>query len=101
MAKGDVFYTSMDQILNDQPKMTELLKYVVVAQWFTLGSLLELNNARLMACGGDLALVYFLWIEEKGNKATRRILLETLRSPAMGLNNTANNYEDFLKTMVS
>ena len=101
MAKGDVFYTSMEQILDDQPNMTELLKYVVVAQWFTLGSLLELNNAGLMACGGDLALVYNLWIQEKGKHATRKILLETLRSPAMGLNNTADNYEDFLKTLVS
>ena len=101
MAKGDVFYTSMDQILDDQPTKTELLKYIKVAHWFTLGALLKLNIDRLEACDGDLTLVYDLWIEEKGKKATRRILLKTLRSKIMGLHNTADKYEDFLKTLVS
>ena len=66
MANGDVFYTSMEWILDDQPKMTELLKYVVVAHWFTLESLLELNKLRLMT--SDLALCLSCGLRRNGKK---------------------------------
>ena len=99
MAEGGVSFTSYDQILDQQPPIKELADHANTDDWFNLGIQLQLNEVKLKKCNGDLSQVYSLWIEQKGKKATRRKLLDTLI--AMEKTHTAEKYEDYLKTLVS
>ena len=99
MAKGNASSTSLDQLLDIQPPLKEIKNNAKTAEWFSLGIELELDNAKLRGCKGDLALVYDLWIQEKAENATRRNLLVALK--AIGQNDVARTYEKYLETLVS
>ena len=97
MAEGSA--SSLHEILDKQPQHLELMHHAKTAQWYRLGTQLELDNVKLNGCNGDLMRVYDLWIQEKAENATRRNLLDALR--AIGENNVAYWYEEHLKTLVS
>ena len=99
MAAGNVSSTSLDQLLDEQPPLIELINNAKTAEWFRLGTQLELDNVRLNGCNGDLNRVYDLWIQEKAQNATRKNLLDALR--AIAQHNVAYRYEEYLKTWVS
>ena len=99
MAEGNVSSTSLDQLLNTQPTRIELIHNANTAEWFSLGTQLELDNVSLNGCRGDLSRVYDLWIQEKAQNATRKNLLDALR--AIGQNDVAYRYEEYLKNLVS
>ena len=58
---------------------------------------LELDNVALAGCH-DYVSMYQLWIQEKAENATRRNLITALI--AIGQNNTARIYKEYLKTKV-
>ena len=97
MAEGGVSI-SLDQLLDEQPPLKELTTYVRTAEWFLLGTQLELDSVKLEECTG-LARMYQLWINEKAENATRRNLIAALRN--IGENNVARKYIEYLKTLVS
>ena len=99
MAEGNASSTSLEQLLDEQPRLIELTKYAKTAEWFSLGIQLELDNTKLKGCNGDLSRVYDLWIQEKAENATRRNLLVALK--AIEQNDVAHRYEEYLKTLVS
>lgn len=85
--------------MHQQPPILELVKHANTDDWFNLGIHLQLNQVKLNKCMGDLSRVYSFWIQQEGEKATRRKLLDTLK--AMEKTNTAEIYERYLKTLVS
>ena len=99
MAAGNVSFTSLDQLLDEQPPLIELINNAKTAEWFSLGIQLELDNTKLKTCQSVLSLVYDLWIQEKAENATRRNLLVALK--VIGQNDVARRYEEYLETLVS
>ena len=97
MAKEHVS-KSLEMLLDQQPDLKELTTHARTAKWNELGILLKLDNVDLAECT-DLTRIYQLWIDEKANNATRRNLLDALRS--LRQNNVARVYEDYLREMVS
>ena len=91
-------FTSLEMLLDQQPRLKELTTHAKTAKWYQLGVELELDSVDLAGCT-DLTSMYQLWIEEKAEMATRRNLLTALRS--IKLNNVAWTYENYLKTLVS
>ena len=89
---------SLNEYLNQQPTIKELVVYARTAKWNDLGVILELDSVNLDKCNSYTAM-YQLWIQEKADKATRRSLLDALRT--IKQNDTAHFYEDQLKMMVS
>ena len=84
-------------ILDVQPTLLEVTTHAKTAEWFLLGTQLELDDTDLAACT-NLSRMYQLWIQEKAEIATRRNLLTALR--AIKQNNVAKKYEDHLKTLI-
>ena len=85
-------------LFDQQPTLKELISHARTAKWNQLGVQLELDRVDLTECH-DCTSMYQLWIEEKAREATRRNLLDALRT--IRQNNVAMIYEDHLKTMVS
>ena len=94
MVEGGVHVSTLDDLLDQQPTIQEIIAYAETAKWNKLGVTLELNSVGLAECH-DCTSMYQLWIEEKAETATRRSLLVTLR--AIGQNNVARKYEEYLK----
>ena len=94
MAEGES--TILDQLLDQQPPILEITTHASTAEWNPLGVQLELNDTALAECT-DCTKMYQLWIMEKAENATRRKLISALR--AIGQNNVAYNYEQYLKTV--
>ena len=90
--------TSLDGLLDEQPSILELTEHARTAQWNRLGVRLELDGVALAGCY-DYVSMYQLWIMEKAENATRRNLITALR--AIGQNNVAFKYENYLKSKVS
>ena len=88
--------TSLDSILDEQPPILELIDHARTAQWKLLGVKLELDSVALAGCH-DYVSMYQLWIMEKAENATRRNLITALI--AIGQNNTARIYKEYLKTV--
>ena len=86
--------TLPDHLLDQQPPIKELSDHARTAEWNRLGVNLELNDVKLRECRDDVSM-YQLWIREKAREATRRNLLDALK--AIGENNVASLYEDYLK----
>ena len=84
--------------MDQQPDLKELTEHARTAQWRLLGVQLELDSVDLDGCT-DLARMYQLWIQQKAEMATRRILLTALQS--IRENNVARMYENYLRTKVS
>ena len=99
MTEGNVSSTSLDQLLDEQPPLIELINNAKTAEWFSLGIQLELDKVKLNGCKSDLSRVYDLWIQEKAENATRRNLLNALK--AIGQNDVARRYKEYLETLVS
>ena len=84
--------------MDQQPTIKEIVTYAETAKWNKLGVQLELNSVALAGCH-DCTSMYQLWIMEKAENVTRRNLLYAFR--AIGENNIARKYEDYLETIVS
>ena len=89
---------SLNELLDQQPTIQEITTHARTEKWNELGTQLQLDSVNLAECH-SLTSMYQLWIQEKADKATRRSLLDALRS--IKQNNVARIYEDYLKTMVS
>ena len=95
IVKGGVHVSSLpDHILDQQPTIQEITTHAKTEKWNELGTQLQLNSVNLAECH-SLTSMYQLWIQEKADKATRRSLLDALRT--IKQNNVAMVYEDYLK----
>ena len=100
---NDIYITflvsnSLEKFLDCQPPTLEIITYARTAKWNLLGVQLQLDSVNLAECY-DYTSMYQLWLQEKAENATRRNLLTALR--AIGQNNVARKYEDYLRTEVS
>ena len=84
--------------MDQQPILKELISHARTVEWYQLGVKLGLDSVDLAGCH-DCISIYQLWIMEKAREATRRNLLDDLRT--IRQNNLAMIYEDYLKTLVS
>ena len=89
---------SLDQLLDQQPPIQEITTHARTEKWNELGIQLQLDSVNLAECH-TLTSMYQLWIQEKADKATRRSLLQALKT--IELNDVARQYKDYLKTIVS
>ena len=78
-----------------QPPILEIATHAKTAEWNHLGVQLQLRDVALAECQNCIAM-YQLWIMEKAENATRLKLISALR--AIGQNNVAYRYEQYLKT---
>ena len=90
--------TLSDEILDDKPTPDELTTHARTADWNELGIKLGLDSVNLGGCRG-YAKMYQSWLQEKGDGATRRVLIIALRAKL--LNSVADDYVKYLKTLVS
>ena len=90
--------TLPNYILDGSPGIDELTTHARTAKWNELGIKLGLDNVDLDKCNGYDSM-YQLWLQEKGDSATRRSLINALRIKK--LNKVADDYVKFLRTMVS
>ena len=90
--------TLSDEILDDKPTPDELTTHARTADWNELGIKLGLDSVNLGGCHG-YADMYQSWLKEKGDGATRRVLINALRDKL--LNNVADDYVKYLKKLVS
>ena len=84
--------------MDQQPTIQELNTYAKTSNWNQLGVQLNLNDVDLAGCNNNISM-YQLWKMEKAENATRRNLLNALR--AIRQNDTAQRYENYLKTLVA
>ena len=107
MAVGSDPDYSLDFLLNQTPSLTEVCEYAKTADWYRLGVLLQLDsvdleNIRKFPLESEkLTRIYDIWLNTKGETATRQELLTALRSEFVGLNQIALKYEKYLKERVS
>ena len=90
-----------DAFLNGKPTLRELLKHVsasISTKWYQFGVLLEINNAKLDSIAKDYqesdmkALKMFeLWLSSNPS-ASRKQIIDTLKTEAIGKNTVAEQY---------
>ena len=93
-----------DSFLNEKPTLTELLQHVSIStKWYQFGMLLEINSAKLDYIeqdyqGSDMkALKMFeLWLSSNPS-ASRKQIIDTLKTEAIGENTVA---EEYWKTLI-
>ena len=90
--------TLSDEILDDKPTIDELITNARTAKWKELGIKLQLDSVNLDNCHGYTDM-YLLWLGEKGDDATRRVLIKALRDLKLG--GVADDYVKYLKKLVS
>ena len=95
-----------EQLLDEVPKLHEVCNCVRTARWYELGIQLQLNTVELdeirdSAVTDKLSCMYNVWLNKKGNAATRRSLLTALQTEHVGQKRIADEYKDKLITMVS
>ena len=90
--------TLSDKILDDKPTIDELTTHARTAKWKELGIKLQLDHVNLDDCHSYTDM-YLLWLNEKGDDATRRVLVKALRDLKLG--GVADGYVKYLKTLVS
>lgn len=107
MAIEDVSDYSLQFLLNQAPSHSEVCEHAKTADWYQLGIQLQLDSVdlenirRLPIENEKLPGMYDIWLNKKGESPTRKKLLISLRSKAVGNNRIASEYEDYLKEMVS
>ena len=103
---GDPNY-SLDFLLNQTPSLSEVCEHAKTVDWYQLGALLpldsmDLENIRKFPLESEkLTRMYNIWLNKKGESATRQELLTALRTGFSGLNMIALKYEKYLKERVS
>ena len=90
--------TLSDEILDDKPTIDELTTHARTADWNELGIKLGLDSVNLGGCHG-YADMYQLWLQQKGDGATRIVLIKALKEKL--LTNVADDYVKYLKKLVS
>ena len=93
-----------DAFLNGKPTLTELFKHVGIStKWYQFGVLLEIYSAKLDGIDKDCrrtdmkALKMFeLWLSSNPS-ASRKQIIETLKTESIGENTVA---EEYLKTLI-
>ena len=96
----------LEQLLDEVPQLHEVCNYVRTAHWYELGIQLQLNTVDLdsineSAVTDKLSRMYNVWLNTKGNAATRRSLLAALQTEHVGQKWIADKYKERLITMVS
>ena len=86
------------KILDDKPKITELITNARTEHWNDLGILLGLDCVNL-GSSYSYSKMYQSWLSEKGDGATRRVLIKALRDLKLG--GVADDYVKYLKKLVS
>ena len=94
----------LDAFLNEKPTLTELFKHVSIStKWYQFGVVLEINSAKLNCIDKDCqgtdmkALKMFeLWLSSNPS-ASRKQIIETLKTESIGENTVA---EEYLKTLI-
>ena len=109
--KRGVFKANMSdeyqKLLDEVPQLHEVCNYVRTAHWYELGIQLQLNTVDLDSIINDSAVtdklsrIYNVWLNKKGNAATRRSLLAALQTEHVGQKRIADEYKERLITMVS
>ena len=93
----------IDVFLNGKPTLTELSKHVSIStKWYQFGVLLEINSAKLDDIDKDCqrsdmkALKMFeLWLSSNPS-ATRKQIIDTLKTESIGENTVAEVYQKAL-----
>ena len=96
--------TGFEAFLNKKPTLDELCRHVrVETKWYTFGVLLKLDTYKLEGIrlmnedSGFKAIKMFeLWLSSNPT-ATRREIIETLRTEAIGEKTIAEDYNKALK----
>ena len=98
---------SFKLLLNQAPSLSEVCEHAITANWYQLGIQLQLDSVDLANIrklpdeNEKLPRMYDIWLNKRGESATRQELLTALRSKAVAQNSTAFEYENYLKEMVS
>ena len=103
MANGGEL-TDFEAFLNEKPTLDELCRHVRVdADWYKFGVLLKLNTTKLEgirvmneSSGFKTVKMFELWLTSKPT-ATRREIIETLSTEAIGMKTLAEDYNKALK----
>ena len=93
-----------EAFLNEKPTLDELCRHVrIETKWYKFGVLLKLDTSKLEGIrlmnedSGFKAIKMFeLWLSSNPT-ATRREIIETLRTEAIGEKTTAEDYNKALK----
>ena len=93
-----------DAFLNGKPTLNELFKHVSIStKWYQFGVVLEINSAKLDGIDKDCqgtdikALKMFeLWLCSNPS-ASRKQIIDTLKTESIGENTVA---EEYLKTLI-
>ena len=93
-----IMSVSRDHFLDQQPPILEITTYTRTAEWNQLGVTLELDTIDLAGCH-DCTKMYQIWLQEKGEKATRRRLLDALTN--IRQNDVARKYNEYIDKLVS
>lgn len=107
MAEGSTPASLPDSILDEVPPLHEVVEYARTNRSHELGEMLELDIEDLSNVRTDLSVskkmsaVSNMWLDEKGKDATRKRLLDALRTKHVGKRSIAEKYEEKLKKMVS
>ena len=97
----------VSSLLDVTPTLRELCDHVFTNRWYELGLELEIKSADLEEIRRDstvtdkLSRVYQMWLSKKTKAATRRQLIEALKTDHVGQISVAINYEQELNKMVS
>ena len=87
-----------DHFLDQQPPILEITTHARTAEWNQLGVTLELDNVDLAGCH-DCTKMYQIWLQDKGENATRRRLLGALTD--IRQNDVARKYKEHIDKLVS
>ena len=98
--------TSFDAFLSSKPRTKELTEHVNVGtNWYTLGTMLDLDQKQLQDINGraisstqKMIEMFNLW-RATTPTASRRQVLEALGKSVMGENALAYEYENYLKDL--
>ena len=88
-----------DAFLNGKPTLAELLKHVSIStKWYQFGVLLEINSAKLDTIDKDYkesqmktSKMFELWLSSNPS-ASRKQIIDTLKTEAIGENTVAEEY---------
>ena len=87
-----------DNIMDGIPDTKELIANARTARWYELGIMLGLDAVRRDQCN-DYDKMYQLWLDDKGDSATRRALIKALRDIRQA--KVADDYVKYLIKLVS
>ena len=95
--------TDFDAFLNGKPTLSELFKHVNInTKWYQFGLLLNLNTAKLDSIDKDFQMsdrkalkMFDLWLSSNPF-ATRKQIIDTLKTKAIGENTIAEEYQKSL-----